>query len=66
MKITLNSQEKELAAGTTLLQLIEQENMPTQNIAVAINNVIVPRTEHATRQLNEGDNIVIISAAYGG
>lgn len=66
MKITLNSQEKEVAAGTTLQQLIEQENLPMQNIAVAINNAIVPRKDHAATQLNEGDKIVIISAAYGG
>lgn len=66
MKITLNSQEKEVVAGTTLQQLIEQENLPMQNIAVAINNAIVPRKDHAAKQLNEGDKIVIISAAYGG
>ena len=66
MNITLNKQAKEVAADTTLQQLIEQENMPMQNIAVAVNNGIVLRNNWATHTLHEGDRIIIIAAAYGG
>lgn len=66
MNITLNNQAKEVAADTTLQQLIEQENMPMQNIAVAVNNSIVLRNNWATHTLHEGDSIIIIAAAYGG
>ena len=66
MIITLNNQEKEVATDMTLQQLIEQSNMPMQNIAVAINNHLVPRNEGTTHLLHDNDKIVVIAAAYGG
>lgn len=66
MIITLNNQEKEVATDMTLQQLIEQSNMPMQNIAVAINNHLVPRNEWTTHLLHDNDKIVVIAAAYGG
>lgn len=66
MKITLNNNEITVATHCTLEQLITQENLPTHNIALAINNRLILRNDWATTQLNEGDKVVAIVAAYGG
>ena len=58
MNITLNNKEITLPEGATLQQLIEEANLPTQNIAIAVNNTLILR--------DNCDNVVAIAAAYGG
>lgn len=66
MKITLNDQCREIVPNTTIKQLLENENLPQQNIAVAVNNVMVLRQEWNNRVLVENDKVLVIVAAYGG
>ena len=66
MNITLNNKEITLTEGATLLQLILEANLPTQNIAIAVNNTLVLRDNWSQTTLNNGDNVVAIAAAYGG
>ena len=66
MKITLNEKTITTPDGATLHDVIKQENMPLNNIALAVNNRLVLRDKWATTELHEGDTIVAIVAAYGG
>ena len=66
MNITLNNKEITLTEGVTLLQLIQEANLPSQNIAIAVNNTLVLRDNWSQTTLNNGDNVVAIAAAYGG
>ncbi len=66
MNITLNDKTTTLDNETSLQQLIERELSTTQNIAVAINNSLIKRTMWSSTILQEGDNVVVIAAAYGG
>lgn len=66
MNILLNNKEVALSQEATLQQLIEQTNLPTQNIAIAVNNRLILRDKWASTILCEGDNVVAIAAAYGG
>ena len=66
MNITLNDKTITLDNETSLQQLIERELSTTQNIAVAINNSLINRTMWSSTILQEGDNVVVIAAAYGG
>lgn len=65
MKVSVNNKEVEIGA-TTLSQLTEELSLPTQGIAIAVNNRMIPRTEWAGYALNESVSIVIIKAACGG
>lgn len=65
MKVSVNNKEVETGA-TTLSQLTEELSLPTQGIAIAVNNRMIPRTEWAGYALNESVSIVIIKAACGG
>ena len=66
MNITLNDKTTTIDNETSLQQLIERELSTTQNIAVAINNSLIKRTMWSSTILQEGDNVVVIAAAYGG
>lgn len=66
MKVQVNNKEVEIDSASTLTQLITKLELPSQEIAVAINNKMIPRTEWECFSLQENDNLVIIKAACGG
>ncbi len=66
MKVQVNNKEVEIDSASTLTQLITKLELPSQGIAVAINNKMIPRTEWECFSLQENDNLVIIKAACGG
>ena len=66
MNITLNGELKLLNDGTYLNQLIEQLNIEGKRIAVEINKEIIPKSEHATYEIKDGDHIEIVHAIGGG
>jgi len=66
MKIVLNGESREVAATTSLAQLLEQSGYGARRIAVEVNREIVPRSRHAGRGLVEGDRIEIVHAIGGG
>lgn len=66
MKVYLNDLTLELPEEATLAQALEQGNINSTGIAVAINETVVPKTEYSTRNLHDGDSILIIKAFYGG
>ena len=66
MKVQVNNKEVEIDSASTLTQLITQLKLPSQGLAVAINNKMIPRTEWECFSLQENDNLVIIKAACGG
>ena len=66
MKVQVNNKEVEIDSASPLTQLITQLELPSQGIAVAINNKMIPRTEWECFLLQENDNLVIIKAACVG
>lgn len=65
MKVTVNNKEVETNVSNLLL-LSQQLDLPSNGIAVAVNNRIVPRTEWEQCVLAEGDALIIIKAVCGG
>lgn len=66
MKVKLNDTILELADHTTLQQAMDQANVNSKGIAVAVNGKVVPTSERGTHPLGDGDSIIIIKAFYGG
>ena len=66
MKVQVNNKEVEIADTSTITQLTVQLELPTQGIANAANNKMIPRTDWDSFTLHENDNPVIIKAACGG
>ena len=66
MEIQLNGQPRHLPAGSTLTQLLAGEGLAERRVAVEVNGEIVPRSQHATLALEQGDRIEIVHALGGG
>ncbi|MCC8112915.1 MAG: sulfur carrier protein ThiS [Bacteroidales bacterium] len=66
MEIIVNDEKREVADGMTLAQLMQELNVPERGTAVALNDKIAKRADWETIVLNPNDNVLIISAAYGG
>lgn len=66
MEITLNGTARPLSEPLTLAQLLDQLGLTGKRLAVEVNRDIVPRGEHATHALRDGDRVEIIHAIGGG
>jgi sulfur carrier protein len=68
MELKINNQTKQFTADALSIQaLLDIEIPKKQNgIAVAINNTVIPKSNWNSHNLNETDDILIISATQGG
>lgn len=66
MNVVLNGESRDLAAGTTLADLLQSIDLGQRRFAVEINEELVPRSEHADRVLQAGDRVEIVQAIGGG
>jgi sulfur carrier protein len=66
MNVVLNGEPRELAAGTTLADLLRSIDLGQRRFAVEINEELVPRSAHAHRVLQAGDRVEIVQAIGGG
>ena len=66
MRITVNSEEREVAEGLTVAGLLAELGRSPRGTAVELNREVVFRQEHETTQLHEGDRVEIITMVGGG
>jgi sulfur carrier protein len=66
MRLTVNGTERDVTAGVTVEALLTTLALRRDGVAVALNDDVVPRAEHATRTLIDGDRLEIIVAVAGG
>jgi sulfur carrier protein len=66
MRLTINGTEKDVPDHLTVRELVVHLGLGDGPVAVEQNREIVPRAEHATRQVNGGDAIEIVHFVGGG
>jgi sulfur carrier protein len=66
MRLTVNGKDQDVSAGFTVGSLLDTLALRRDGIAVALNDDVVPRAEHGTRTLSDGDRLEIIVAVAGG
>jgi sulfur carrier protein len=66
MQITLNGSPRDCVAAATVAQLLEEAGYGGRRVAVEVNRDIVPRSQHATHRLADGDQVEIVHAIGGG
>lgn len=65
--IKVNSADRHLESSCLLSEFMDGEGLGDKGgVAVAINGRIVRKPQWSTRMIEEGDDIIIINAAYGG
>jgi sulfur carrier protein len=68
MKITVNGEPREVAAGTTVHEVVvgQGESEPRRGTAVAVDGSVVPRARLVETTLSEGSRVEIVTAVQGG
>ena len=66
MRIHLNGEATDLPAASTVAQLLLAARLAERRVAVEVNGTIVPRSAHATQQLQDEDRVEIVHALGGG
>ena len=64
--ITLNGEARQLAAQTTVAQLLQSLGYAGKRVAVEKNGAIVPKSQHAEVSVAAGDRLEIVVAVGGG
>jgi len=64
--VVINGQPRTVNAGTTVSGLIGELGLGDRKVAVERNREVVPRAQHATTVLAEGDRLEIVTFVGGG
>jgi thiamine biosynthesis protein ThiS len=65
VKIKVNGEDREVADGTTVAQLIEQHKLTPQKVAIELNRRLI-RSEKYDAALSAGDEVEIVTFVGGG
>jgi len=66
INIKVNNTPYQFQADSSLGTILNDLEVSTNGIAVAVNQNIITKTDWNTQTLNEGDEILIIKATQGG
>ena len=66
MEIVLNGEPRDVGEVRSITDLLAHAGYAGRRVAVEVNLAIVPRSEHASRQLCAGDRVEIVHAIGGG
>ena len=66
MRIRVNGETRDTPEPLTVRELLGLLGIGDQPVAVECNRQIVPRAEHATTLLREGDSIELVQFVGGG
>lgn len=64
--IVLNGQDKQIASGSNIEQLLQILNLENKRLAVEINQQIISRSNFNSHTLKESDRVEIVQAIGGG
>ncbi|GAA3860053.1 sulfur carrier protein ThiS [Streptomyces sedi] len=66
VRVSVNGERREVAAGTTLAALVGELTAAPSGIAAAVNETVVPRGRWAELRLAGGDRVEVLTAVQGG
>ncbi len=66
MRIIINDQSMEFEAPVTISRLFDILQRQQTGTALAINQIIIPRSQWESHLINDGDNILLFQAIAGG
>ena len=66
MRVKVNGEDREVPGDTTVAALLPMLGIEGGRVAVEVNREIVPKSEHGTHVLDEGDQLEIVTMVGGG
>lgn len=64
--ITVNGQPTDIDHPMTIDQLVHTVDVPPNYLAIEINREVVPREQHATAMVQNGDEVEVVTLVGGG
>jgi sulfur carrier protein len=64
--IQVNGKPREVASGASVASLLEELGVKQPHVAVELNLEVVPRAQHASTALREGDRLEVVTLVGGG
>jgi sulfur carrier protein len=66
MFVQVNGTEREVPDGATVTELLVALEVPARGVAVAVDGVVIARTDHDRAVVPEGADIQVLTAVQGG
>lgn len=66
MQIMVNDENRDIAAGSTIADLLNELGLRPKFVAVERNLELVPRAHHAECELAENDRLEVVTLVGGG
>jgi sulfur carrier protein len=66
MRLVVNGEEQQVGQSTTVKQLLASMGLADTLVAVERNEEVVPRAQHESAVLTEGDRVEVVHFVGGG
>ena len=66
VQLVINGEQGNYPEGLTIQSLLNRLGIAQRPVAVEINKKVVPKAEHAARELRENDTLEIVTFVGGG
>jgi sulfur carrier protein len=66
MQLQVNGEKKQFSAVQYVDDVLRELGYEAKKIAVAVNGEFVPRSQYASRTVNDGESIDIVAPVQGG
>ncbi|GGM43893.1 thiamine biosynthesis protein ThiS [Longimycelium tulufanense] len=66
MRVEVNGQNREFAAGATVADVLAEFGRPGTGVAVALDGAVVPRASWPRTPLRDGARVEVLTAVQGG
>lgn len=66
MRLVVNGEDRQVEPNTTVEQLLSSLGLADTLVAVERNEEVVPRAQHQSTELNEGDRVEVVHFVGGG
>ena len=66
MKLKINGEDREILKSQNLEDLAHELDIKATHFAMALNKQVIPRSKHATTQIQENDQVEIVHGVGGG
>ncbi len=66
MRLVVNGEEKQVGQSTTVKQLLTSLGLADGLVAVERNEEVVPRAQHESTALSDGDRVEVVHFVGGG
>ena len=66
MRLVVNGEERQVEANTTVKQLLATLGLADTLVAVERNEEVVPRAQHESTELADGDRVEVVHFVGGG